>query len=144
MGGLPGRLVADMEILAEIFAYLLQAILEIALQAVFELLAEVGIRSVREPFRRGPTNPWLAALGYVLFGVVAGGVSLLAFPELFVHSTAARWLNLLVTPLCAGLMMALIGARMRNRGKETIRLESFAYGFVFAFAMAAVRMGFGK
>ncbi|NTV93967.1 MAG: hypothetical protein HGA75_00935 [Thiobacillus sp.] len=125
-------------------AYLLQAILEIALQAVFELLAEVGLRSVREPFRRGPINPWLATLGHALFGTVAGGISLLVFPELFVHGAAARWLNLFLTPLCAGLMMALIGARMRSRGKEPLRLESFAYGFVFAFAMAAVRMGFGK
>lgn len=133
-----------MEILAEILAYLLQAILEIALQAVFELLAELGIRSVREPFRRGPANHWLASLGYALFGSLAGVISLIIFPELFVHGTAARWLNLFLTPLCSGLMMALIGARLRSRGKETLRIESFAYGFVFAFAMAVVRMGFSK
>jgi hypothetical protein len=39
--------------------------------------------------------------------------------------------------------MALIGARLRKRGSETIRLETFAYGFLFAFSMAAVRMGLG-
>lgn len=132
-----------MEILVEILAFLLQAVLEIALQAAFELLAELGIRSVREPFRRGPVDPWLAGLGYALFGAVAGGVSLLVFPELFVHSSTARWLNLFLTPLCAGLTMAFIGARLRRRGKATIRIESFFYGFVFAFAMAAVRLGFG-
>lgn len=50
---------------------------------------------------------------------------------------------LFLPPLFAGLSMALIGARLRKRGAETIRLETFAYGFLFAFGMAAVRMGLG-
>ena len=132
-----------MEILAEIVLRLFQALLEIILQIVFEVLAELGIRVVREPFRRGPVNPWLAAPGYALLGAAAGGLSLLVFPALFVHSPVARWINLFLAPLFAGLMMALIGARLRKRGAETIRLETFAYGFLFAFSMAAVRMGFG-
>ncbi len=132
-----------MEILAEIVLYLLQTLLEVLLQIVFEVLAELGVRAVREPFRRAPINPWLAATGYALFGAATGGFSLLIFPALFVHSPAARWINLFLTPLLVGLTMALLGARLRKRGVETIRLETFFYGFLFAFSMAAVRMGFG-
>jgi hypothetical protein len=40
--------------------------------------------------------------------------------------------------------MEAIGTWRRQRDKEVIRLESFAYGFCFAFSMALVRYTFGQ
>ena len=39
------------------------------------MLREIGLRSLAGPFRK-PPNPWLAALGYFIFGALAGAISL--------------------------------------------------------------------
>jgi hypothetical protein len=128
-----------MEILFEL---LFEFLAEVLLQVVFEVLAEVGLQTLREPFRKVP-NPWLASVGYAVFGAVAGGLSLLVFPSLFMASHSARLANLLLAPVAAGAVMAAVGAWRRRRDQELIRLDKFAYGFLFALAMAAVRFSFG-
>ena len=40
--------------------------------------------------------------------------------------------------------MAGIGAWRRRRDQELIRLDRFAYGYLFALAMAAIRFAFGS
>lgn len=128
-----------MEILAEIALSLVRFLGEILLQMIFEALAELGLRSLREPFRRPkPLHPVLAALGYLALGGGAGALSLLAFPEVFIDSVTGRLVNLVVTPLAAGLLMGALGAWRRRRNQETIRLDRFGYGFVFALSMALV------
>jgi hypothetical protein len=124
-----------MEILFEL---LFQFLGEIILQIVFEVLAEFGLRILREPFRQ-PPHPWLASLGYALLGAFAGGISLLFFPSLFLLSQAARLANLLLTPIAAGLVMAALGVWRRKHDQPLLRIDRFAYGFLFALAMASVR-----
>ena len=84
-----------------------------------------------------------ATIGYVLFGAVAGGLSLWAFPTLFINSHAGRIANVVVTPLISGGCMAAIGAWRRRRDQELIFLDRFAYGYLFALVMALVRLRFG-
>ena len=129
-----------MEILFEL---LFQFLAEVLLQVVFEVLAELGLHSVREPFRK-PPNPWFAAVGYAIFGAVAGGLSLWDFPSLFMASHAAQVANLVLAPVAAGAAMAAVGAWRRRRDQELIRIDRFAYGYLFALAMAAVRFVFGN
>jgi hypothetical protein len=43
----------------------------------------------------------------------------------------------------AGVAMAALGAWRRRRDEEPILLDRFAYGFLFAFVMAAVRFFWG-
>ncbi len=38
--------------------------------------------------------------------------------------------------------MSLIGSTLRNRDKRVVQIESFGYGFAFAFGMALVRFFF--
>lgn len=117
---------------------------ELLLQLCGEYLAELFGRSVRAPFRRPqPPNPLLAALGYALFGAAAGALSLWLFPLLFVSSPTLRLVNLVLTPLLAGAVMALLGAWRRRHEQATIRLDSFLYGYVFALTMALVRFVWG-
>ena len=129
-----------MEIVFEILFVLLQFVGELVLQVILEALAELGLHSVRETFRRPkPSHPALAAVGYAILGAAAGAISLWLFPQLFIDTPRLRILNLLVTPVAAGAVMASIGAWRRKRDKELIRLDRFAYGFLFALAMALVR-----
>lgn len=121
-----------------------QVVLEMVLQIFGEALCELGLRSLAEPFRRpNPAHPTLAALGYLLFGMIAGGLSLRVVPDLFIDVTWLRWVNLLLTPAAAGLAMSAIGGLRRKRGQQLIRLDSYSYGFVFAFGMALVRAIWG-
>lgn len=86
---------------------LVELIGEFLLQVVGEALVELGLHSLAEPFR-SPPNPWLAALGYSLFGGILGGLSLFIFPDNLVPESL-RIANLLATPLAVGGVMAVIG-----------------------------------
>lgn len=116
----------------------LQFVLELLLQLVFEVLAELGLRSLSEPFRK-PPNPWVAALGYAIFGATAGGISLYVVSDSLIHGETWRWLNLIATPVLAGLAMAALGAWRGRRGQRAIRIDRFSYGYLFALCMALVR-----
>lgn len=119
------------------FTVLLELLGEFLLQVAVEALVELGLHSVAEPFRREP-NPWLAALGYVLFGTLLGGASLLVFPANFTHG-AWRIVNLALAPVAAGLAMCLIGRWRARRGQDLLRIDRFAYGYLFALSLALVR-----
>lgn len=110
---------------------------EFLLQVIGEALLELGFHALAEPFRKTP-NPWMAALGYVCFGALLGGLSLLPFPT---NLVAPQWrvLNLLLTPVAVGATMALMGAWRARRGQTVQRIDRFAYGYLFALALALVR-----
>lgn len=126
-----------------IFEVLFSFFGEFLLQVIAEALAELGLHSVREPFRR-PPKPWLAAIGYALLGTIAGGISLLILPHLFVPLHNLQLMNVALTPIAAGLAMMAMGAWRRRRDQELIRLDKFAYGYLFALTMALVRFHFGS
>ena len=133
-----------MEIIAEIFIQLFGWVFELLGELLLQAFGELIGRSITEPFRRPkPVHPALAALGYAIFGALAGGISLWLLPSLFIAADWLRALNLVVTPLSAGLMMERLGAWREKRNQATIRLDTFAYGFVFALAMALVRFNWG-
>jgi hypothetical protein len=113
---------------------------ELLIQIFGELFIELGWRSVGESFKRQP-NPVLATIGHLILGAIAGGISLLIFPKSFVAADL-KLLNLIATPLLAGVCMAIIGALLKRRGRTTLRIESFGYGFAFAFALNLVRFFF--
>ena len=120
---------------------LFQVVGEFFLQAMLEALVELGLHSLAEPFRR-PPNPWLAALGYALFGAAAGGLSVLLWPTHLTPAGWARWANLLLTPLAVGGGMAGLGVLRERRGQAALRIDRFSYGFLFALCLALVRFQF--
>lgn len=120
---------------------LLQFIGEFLLQVIGEALLELGLHALAEPFRR-PANPWVAALGYAFFGAAFGGLSLLIFPGHLTPAGLWRVANLMVTPIAVGLIMGAIGAWRTRRGDSLLRIDSFSYGFLFAFSLALVRFRF--
>ncbi|MCW7540955.1 hypothetical protein OOT46_24340 [Aquabacterium sp. A7-Y] len=121
--------------------FLFEVVGEFLLQCLFEALAELGLHSLTEPFRK-PPNPWLAALGYTIFGTAAGGLSLLVFPSHFVHGEAMRIANLVITPFAVGGLMSALGAWRARRGHAVLRIDRFAYGYLFALTLALVRFSF--
>ena len=126
-----------MEIIAEL---ILAFILEVLLPIIGEVFIELGARSLGEPFvRREKRNPIIAGLGYCFLGLIFGGISLLIFPESFIRSERFHGINLLITPVTAGLAMSALGWLRQRQDLPVLRLDSFIYGFIFAFMMALVR-----
>ena len=113
---------------------------EFLIQVVVEALIQLGFHSLAEPFQK-PPSPWLAAIGYALFGAIFGGFSLLAFPTNLVPQSW-RLINLLITPLAVGGIMVLLGAWRAKRGQPVLRIDRFSYGYLFALAFAFIRFQF--
>lgn len=116
---------------------MLEIIGELLVQLVAEALVQLGFRALAEPLSR-PPNPWLAALGYFLFGAILGGISLWPFPGNLVPEPW-RLANLIVTPIVVGAIIATMGAWRARRGQVVLRIDRFAYGYLFALAFAIVR-----
>jgi hypothetical protein len=114
---------------------------ELIVQLFGELLVEAGWHTLAEPFRREP-NPWVAAIGHLLLGALVGGLSLLVFPNHLTPAGAARWLNLALTPVVAGAVMVAVGRWRARRGSAVLPIDRFAWGYLFALALAAVRFHF--
>ena len=125
------------------FEFLIQLVFEGLLQFGGELLFELGARGLGETIAsREERNPILAGLGYAMLGLIAGGLSLFIFPEPIVRSERFHGINVLVAPAMAGLGMAGLGWLLERSGKRRLRIDSFAYGFIFALPMSLVRFYF--
>ena len=117
---------------------LIEVLGEFLLQVVCEVLVEFGLQPQAEPFRKRP-NPWLAAIGYGIFGALLGGASLLLFHKHLVSHSGWRVVNLVVTPVAAGRCMTWLGSWRARRGQSLIRIDRFAYAYLFALTFALVR-----
>jgi hypothetical protein len=129
---------AGQRIMEFLFEMVFQFVGEILLQACFELLAELGVRSLEDTFRK-PRNPVLSTIGFLIWGSIAGAVSLLFFPRSPIAEPMLRQLNLIVTPLAIGIVMTMVGRVRLKKGQSLVRLDQFGYAYTFAFAMALVR-----
>jgi hypothetical protein len=129
----------------EFFLALLSAaaelLYEVFFQVVTEALVAFIVRSIRNVRKESTAiNPILAAICYLLLGIAFGIASLLLFPHPIFHPSKFHGISLLVSPVITGLVMSQVGIVLRRKGKQTVRIESFGYGFAFAFGVAIVRL----
>jgi len=116
---------------------------EVFFQFVVQVFFDLIIRVFLEKFgNKRIGNSIIAALVYLVLGSLSGGLSLVFFPHPLVHPSRYHGISLLVSPVITGLVMAFVGAQLRRRDREVIRIESFWYGFTFAFGMALIRFIF--
>lgn len=115
---------------------------ELLLQFVVEALAQAGVHAVRNPDRTPRDHsPWLIAMGYILFGLGAGALSLWIFPDYLIRSQTGRMAYLVLGPVAAGAAVAAIGLWRSKRGVPRYGIDRFAYGYLFALAFALLRHG---
>ncbi len=119
--------------------FFLEVVLEVAPQLIFDFF----LRWLRSELSTSPAlNSILNAIGYFLLGVAVGVASVFVAPHPFVHPSRFHGISLLLSPLASGGTMSLLGRLVRKRGRTAIDIESFKYGFAFAFGMALVRLYF--
>jgi len=131
------------ELLFELLLAFGELFLEVLFEFAGEALLDLALRAIAEVFETSRfTSPVLASVGYTLLGASAGGLSLFIFPHPLVHPSRLHGINLLVSPIVTGLVMSLIGSILSRQGKKVVQIESFGYGFAFAFGMALIRYFF--
>ena len=126
---------------------LIGVILEPLFEALFEFLAaalaDVVLRSLGQLFKPPQTqNSQLATIGHAMFGLALGGLSLVFFPHRLAHPSKIHGASLIISPVIAGALLSWTGTLLRKRDKKVTQIESFRYGFVFAFGIALVRFLF--
>ncbi len=128
------------ELLGALLAGIAELIAEFLLEAAFAELAGIlsrAFRLFRAKVRRA--SPVVAAVIFGVVGVCFGFLSVWLFPHHLVHPTRVHGISLLISPILTGLLMAQIGRTVRRWGRQSVRIESFSYGFIFALAMGLVR-----
>ena len=116
---------------------------EFLVDVVGQVLIDLGLHAIAEPFKISP-NPAVAAGGYFLLGAIFGGASLLILPNHLLPAGALRFADVLLAPVAAGAVMAGVGAWRSRRGDSVYRIDTFLYGYLFALAMALVRLRFAR
>jgi hypothetical protein len=128
------------ELLGAILAGLAEFLFELLFELFVEAMVALVLRSLRNLFSDATLNPILAYVFYLSLGCAFGGASLLLFPHPIFHPSRLHGISLLVSPIVTGLVMAQVGALLRRKGKESVQIESFGYGFTFALGLAIIRL----
>ena len=126
----------------ELLSFLFEIFGELLFQLLGEAILDVSWRALGRFFRSPEFDPIAVAGLYVVLGVFAGASSLLIFPHPLIRPSRLHGISLLVSPILSGAIMSLVGATLRRKGKRVIQLETFWYGFAFAFGVALVRLIF--
>jgi hypothetical protein len=133
------------EIFAAVLSAVAELIFEVFCQVIVEAVAALIARSFRNLFEKSNAiNPVLAAVGYLILGLMVGAVSLYLFPHSLVRPSRFRGISLIISPVITGLVMSQVGVAVRRKGGQPVRIESFGYGFTLALGLAAVRFMFLK
>jgi hypothetical protein len=129
-----------MELLLQI---IFEFLLEFILQITGEVFLEVAFQKVSaKRWEHEDLSATIAVLMSFGLGLITGWLSILIFPHSFIRNSRLHGISLIITPALAGLTMSGIGWVRQWQGKLVIRLDTFAYGFIFAFGMALVRFLF--
>jgi len=127
--------------------FLLEIFSDFFLEFVLQIIAEALIEGAFQKFSgmswaRRALSVTLALVMYFGLGVITGWLSTLVFPHSFIRSSKLHGISLVIIPLLAGLTMTGLGGIRRRQGKPVMRIDTFGYGFVFAFGMALIRFMF--
>lgn len=129
------------DLLAAILSGILECLGEVFFQVLCESVLLLVAHAMGNVFSAArPKSRVLAAIGYLLLGIATGVASLFLFPHHLVRPSRFHGISLLLSPLATGFIMSRIGVFLRSRGKTSVPIESFAYGFVFAFGIAIIRL----
>jgi hypothetical protein len=132
------------EFIAALFAGPPEILAEALFLAVEALIAFIT-RLFRSSFKDlSSSKPILATAGFLSLGICFGAASLFFFPHPLIRPSRFHGISLLISPIVTGLVMALIGAIIRRTGRKSVPIESFVYGFLFAFGIAAIRLAFAR
>lgn len=118
----------------------METIFALLLEALGEILFELGLEGLRRVFRRQRrAHPIVSAIGFVALGAAIGALSGWYWPAPIMPASPQPGINVILAPLLVGLAMQEYGTWSASRGREPSYLATFWGGALFAFAMAGTR-----
>ncbi len=128
----------------ELLAGVIAAIAEVLFEVIFEIagvgLASLLMRATSKLFNTiSELNPIATTFVLGALGLLVGSLSVVAYPHPLVPPSRFHGVSVIVSPLITGFAMSQLGRLLRNHGRKVMPIETFGYGFVFAFSMALVR-----
>ncbi len=128
------------DFLVGIIAMFAQVFFDAGLAILSEVLASILTRASGRTFKSiSDVNPVTRIFALGMLGALVGFLSVVAYPHPLVHQSRLHGVSVVLSPLIAGFAMSQLGRLLRRYGKRVMPIESFGYGFVFAFGMAVVR-----
>jgi hypothetical protein len=128
------------ELLAGVLAVIAEVLFEALVEIVCGGLASLLTRGISKFFKSiSDFNPIATTFVLGMLGALVGFLSVIVYPHPLVHPSRFHGVSVIASPLITGFVMSQLGRLLRNRGRSVTPIESFGYGFVFAFAMALVR-----
>jgi hypothetical protein len=128
------------ELLFGTIAAIAEILLETGIEIAGEALASLLTRATSKLFKSiSDFNPVANTFALGMLGTLVGFLSVVTYPHPLVHPSRIHGISVIVSPLITGFVMSQLGRLLRNHGRKVMPIESFGYGFVFAFAMALVR-----
>jgi hypothetical protein len=119
---------------------LLELVFYVIVEGAFELLSQAFSTELRPKVRPGVLSKILAGIAWFGVGSISGLLLTVFFPYRFIRITPFPGFSLLVIPVLAALTMVGIGRLRVWQGQPLVRLDRFAYAYIFAFGMALARL----
>lgn len=111
-----------------------QFLTELLLQLFIEVLADALWRKFPEPVRHV-----VKAILFVGLSALLAWVSTVIAPKSLITTLELRIIYLVVAPVIVGVAMAWIGRWLVKHEKPRSTLETFGFGWLFAFSFALTR-----
>lgn len=128
-----------------IFEFIINFVVELGGPLLFELLAELGLRSSAHVLSKDKEiHPFFSLLGYVSLAFICASISIAIHRGHYIKDINHQYLNLAISPVIIGLIMKYRGHYLKGKDKKAIRLDSFWYGYAFALTFSLVRFYFGN
>lgn len=122
----------------------MEEVLVLFIQLLVELLFNSMVSIPFDIFFSGYT-PGTRATGcaltclFMLIGAALGGLSLLVMPHLMITNPTLRIVNLVLSPILAGLLAMLVA---RFRGVQKEEWSHFWHSFWFTLLFASIRLAY--
>lgn len=115
---------------------LIEVVVEILLQLVFELVA-FFFPLLFISWRKRQAPAWLKTLSYAFWGLLLGMLSLHFVPTLML-ARAYALANLILTPILMGVVFVVL-SKAKHDDQDWLQKARFLQGYLFAFGFALVR-----
>lgn len=125
--------------------FFMEIVFEFIITFVLELFFDVGLRNISDSVAlKEDSNKAISFIGYTFLAIFSALISMMLFPKHMIAIPELRILNICLTPVIAGTVMSLIGKRAKAKDKTIIKLDTFFYGWLFAFVFSLFRLIFAK
>jgi|TARA_B100000959_G_scaffold45671_1_gene46366 Na+/proline symporter len=139
-------------LLEPILAIIFELVVEVVFYGIFYKITEAisvglneasdSIESVANAADKTPEKRFGIILLLIISGIITGSLISFTFPERIIKISSITGISLLITPFVMGLIISLVGRRIKKRIHQPSLMTTFLGGAIFGLAAAGTRLIF--